>query len=111
MTNDDWMHPQRSSTTWTASKRDKPEFLIERQKVVICSFVGGGPPTEWKTWASFDTRDERDSELKRLRKTTSWSLRPAFYHPILGHKIEDEAADLRRRLAEIEFEKAKDKGK
>lgn len=102
---DDWMHPS-SSDGWSAPKRDKDEYIIQRQRVIQCSWMGDGPPTQWSKWSSFDTRKERDDELKRLRATTTWRLRCAHYNALTKREtIEDEEWDLLRRLEEIRSRK------
>lgn len=100
---DDWMHPNLSSSIgWSAKPRDKEEFIIQRERVIICTWSGDGPPREWGHWRTFDTRKERDAELKRLRETTTWHLRPAYYSPTLRREeIEDERIDLLWRLASL----------
>lgn len=110
---DDWMHPQMSSR-WQASDRkaDPRPFLIQRQRRVICSWVGSGPPTEWDLWSSHKTREERDAELKRLRADhPAWRLRPAHETEIAGRrdvKVEDEEADLVARLLALRMRRGKD---
>jgi hypothetical protein len=105
---DDWMHPHMTATHWEARKRDKDEYIIQRKRTVICSWVGDGPPTRWDHWATFDTRKERDAELKRLRAEHTWILRPAFRAAgeIGREEVEDEEGDLLRRLTEIRRRKA-----
>ena len=51
---------------------------------------------------SYDTREERDAELKHLRgKTTCGHLRPA-YEPLRGRmRVEDEEADRLRPFADV----------
>lgn len=96
---DDWMNP-RTSVSYEMPK-PKEEWLIQRERTIVCTWVGDGPPREWRTWRAFDDRKERDAELKRLRKDTSWHLRPA-YKPLYGPiRVEDEEAYLVRRLEEV----------
>ena len=96
---DDWMNPS-TSVSWSMPP-PKETWLIQRERVIVCTWMGDGPPREWKTWMSYDTREERDAELKHLRETTSWHLRPA-YQPLRGRmRVEDEEADLLRRLADV----------
>lgn len=96
---DDWMNPRRS-IGWSMPP-PKETWLIQRERVINCTWMGDGPPREWATWMSYDTRKERDAELRRLRETTSWHLRPA-YQPLHGRmQIEDEEIDLLNRLAKV----------
>lgn len=100
-TDDDWMNPSMVATTWRPME-PKDEWIIQRMRVVVCSWMGsGGPPREWAEWRSFDSRKERDAELARLRKDTSWILRPAFRSKDGWLQVEDEEADLLRRLAVV----------
>ncbi len=77
---DDWMNPPTSSRAWSsaeieADRRRRP-FLIQRQRVIVCSWRGDGPPTRWDEWARFETKAERDKELALLRKEhPAWRLR------------------------------------
>lgn len=78
---DDWMHPDRAvayvydRAKVEADLRAKP-FLIQRQRVIQCTWVGDGPPTQWDEWDRFSTKRERDAEIARLRKEhPAWQLR------------------------------------
>jgi len=105
-TDDDWMNP-RTSVSWEMPE-PKEQWLIQRERVIVCTWMGDRPPHEWATWMAYDNREERDAELKCLRETTSWHLRPA-YQPLHGRmRIEDEEADLLRRLAEVRQNKQSD---
>ena len=104
MTDDDWLHPKMTSSMYI-SPPPKEEWLIQRERTLVCTWVGDGPPRKWALWRAFDSSEERDAELKRLRETTSWHLRPA-YKPLHGHiRVEDEEVDLLRRLAEVRAKK------
>lgn len=96
---DDWLYPS-TSISWTMPE-PKEQWIIQRERTIICTWLGDGPPREWATWNAYDSRKERDLKLKRLRETTSWQLRPA-YQPLHGRlQIEDEEADLLQRLAKV----------
>lgn len=108
---DDWMHP-RQAVSWQKQAEPEPRpFLIQRKKVIQCSWVGSGPPTQWDTWSSHLTREERDAELARLRKQhPAWQLRPAHETDRFGHRrvdVEDEEADLLARLQMLKLRKSK----
>lgn len=77
---DDWMHPSYSSVGWSMKDaeevRRKRPFLIQRERVIVCTWMGDGPPRRWDEWASFETKEKRDEELARLRKEhPAWHLR------------------------------------
>ena len=77
--NDDWMRPYEQARNAWVSEQPKPKlqrFLIQRERVIICSWSGDGPPREWKTWSSHDTALERDAEMNKLRAAhPAWLLR------------------------------------
>ncbi len=105
---DDWMNP-RTSTSWQAgSEETSRPFLIQREATIPCTFVGK-PPTEWRTYSSHRTREERDTELTRLREGhPAWHLRPAREISHFGNRevrVEDDEADLMRRLARVRADK------
>ena len=82
---DDWMNPP-ASRSWSsasidADRRKKP-FLIQRQRVIQCTWVGDEPPTQWDEWGRFETREERDAALRRLREEHPlWRLRARELDP------------------------------
>lgn len=105
MNDDDWLHPKIGTSYCYGKTPPKEAWLIQRERTIVCTWMGDGPPREWAFWMSYDTRKERDAELKRLRETTSWHLRPA-YQSLRGRiRVEDEEADLLRRLANVRSSK------
>ena len=78
---DDWMQPRPSvsySFDRVAAEKRRLEspFLIQREKVIQCSWAGEGPPTAWNEWSRHSTKEDRDVELARLRKEhPAWHLR------------------------------------
>lgn len=71
---DDWMNPPTQAWTAPSRRNDGPVWLIQRQKRRIV-FGDPGSVTSWEIWAEYEVKEDRDAELKRLRETTSWSLR------------------------------------
>lgn len=101
---DDWLYPQPTGEVFKPPK-PKERWLIQRERTIVCTWFGDGPPREWALWSSHDSREERDDELKRLRETTLWRLRPA-HQPLHGRvQVEDDEADLLRRLDKVRRDK------
>lgn len=74
---DDWMNPQRRSFSTRDFKHEDGKFYtIERKRVIPCTWVGDGPPTEWRVWSEHKTPEERDEALESLRlEHPMWHLR------------------------------------
>jgi hypothetical protein len=86
-TDDDWMNPQDTSYIYEKKPRkDGTVYLIERKKRIPVTgnvaFI-----EQWDTWCEFDSKDERDEELAKLRKSTSWHLRGRSLTYIGGRPI------------------------
>lgn len=68
---DDWMNPPKREQL-SITQRSYPRYLIQRQRRLDYF-----PFKEGALWRSFDTRDERDAELAKLRtEHPVWLLRP-----------------------------------
>jgi hypothetical protein len=95
---DDWMIPWNRqsvghSTNYAKELRLKRPFLIQREKVIMCTWVGDGPPRQWDLWASFETKEERDAALAKLRQDhPAWHLR-ARHLDSLGRIVEPPQID------------------
>ncbi len=78
---DDWMHPGSGALysynpKETEERRRSKPYLIQRKRVIQCTWLGDGPPTKWDEWEAFRTKEERDREITRLRKEhPAWILR------------------------------------
>jgi hypothetical protein len=83
MENDDWMHPKTSFSWSPPPPKNGTFFVIERKKATPVSGNVSSIHT-WDEWQSFDKKDDRDTELKRLRETTTWHLRARTYTYVNG---------------------------
>ena len=74
MTDDSWMNPQTSFSTFNHPPKDGLFFVIERKRRVP---VSGNVAflEQWDTWSEFDTKEARDAALEKLRADTSWHVR------------------------------------
>lgn len=81
---DDWMNPHMNMC-WEPLKPDnKMVYTIQRARR-ITTFGTPGFIIEWKEWASFDSKVERDKELKKLmKKHPTWRLKARDYNPYLA---------------------------
>ena len=80
---DDWMNPKPSAgyTYREPQPGDPTEYLIEREKRIPV-FGNPGSITRWEYWSKHDTKEARDEELKRLRKShPMWHLRARDRNP------------------------------
>ena len=71
---DSWMNPQTSFGTSALQHEDGVFWQVSRKRRTVVSGPTGYIET-WEMWAEFRDKAERDAELKRLRETTSWTLR------------------------------------
>lgn len=108
------MYPERVGAASWIERPVAKEFVIQRMKAApICSWQGTPPSPSWEKWREFDSAEERDTELAKLRKTTEWRLRPARQTVIDGRvwniTVEDEEWDLLARLALLRSSKLDEK--
>jgi len=74
MIDDDWMHPKTSVAYVLKPHEDGTFYLISRKRRIPVS--GNVSHIEqWETWKEFAHKNERNTELKRLRDETDWVLR------------------------------------
>jgi hypothetical protein len=74
MIDDDWMYPKASVAWANKAHADGTFYLISRKKRIPVS--GNVSHIEqWDTWKEFAHKNERDTELKRLRAETNWTVR------------------------------------
>ena len=83
---DTWMNPSRSVTFTAPPPKHGTYYVIERKKATPVS-GNVGAIYHWDTWQEFQDKDKRDTELKRLRETTTWQLRGRVYNYINGMQI------------------------
>ncbi len=78
---DDWMNP-KASHVWAPRKpEDKMVYAILRAKKTIV-FGDPGHIIEWEEWSKFDTAEERNAELDKLKeKHPLWRLKERDYNP------------------------------
>lgn len=75
MDDDDWMHPNRSIAFTMPPPKNGTFHQIQRKRAIP---VTGNVSHiySWDVYREFETKDERDAELAKLRKDhPSWHLR------------------------------------
>lgn len=83
---DTWMNPSRSAGFEMPPPKNGTFHVIERKRMIP---VSGNVSAigQWDTWQEFSNKDERDTELKRLRNTTTWVLRARTHTYVNGQSI------------------------
>jgi hypothetical protein len=72
---DDWMNPRTHSWGSTLPEKRGVKYVIQRERRVIVSGPSGSI-SRWDQWAEYDTAEDRDLALEKLRQSHPvWHLR------------------------------------
>lgn len=85
---DDWMHPRTSYSFTSPPPKNGQFFQIQRKRATP---VSGNVAYiyNWDVWQEYESKEERDKELARLRQThPEWHLRGRRANYINGQNFE-----------------------
>lgn len=89
---DDWMEP-RTSISWESPPPKNGTFYQIQRKRRIPVTGNVAFLERWDVYAEYESKDERDKKLARLRETTEWHLRARTVNYINGRDFSRDPSE------------------